>query len=92
MLFASMLAVNSWNIRRNVYLKKWKVYQLPFNLLLIRAHAGSPFTIVCLLFVGLSVIYLFEQVEVLAAIKQMWTCYTHPYTHKGQPQHTTLLE
>ena len=40
---------------------------------------------VCLFF-----IYLFEQVEVLAAIQLMWTCYTHPYTHRGQPQHREL--
>lgn len=38
----------------------------------------------------LFVIYLFEQVDVLAAIQLMWTCYTHPYTHKGQPQHLEL--
>ena len=43
----------------------------------------------CLYFC-LLVIYLFEQVEVLAAIKLMWTCFTHPYTHKGQPQHREL--
>ena len=30
---------------------------------------------VCLL---LFVIYLFKQVEVLAAVQLMWTCYTHP--------------
>ena len=30
-------------------------------------------------------IYLFEQVEVLATIKLMLTCYTHPYTHKELP-------
>ena len=32
----------------------------------------------------LFVIYLFEQVEVLAAIQLMWTCYTHPpiYTQR----------
>ena len=35
-------------------------------------------------------IYLFEKVEVFAAIKPMWTFYTHPYTHKGQPQHREL--
>ena len=40
--------------------------------------------------VCLFVVYLFEQVEVLAAIKLMWTCYTHPYTHKGQPQQREL--
>ena len=42
----------------------------------------------------LFVIYLSEQVEVLAAIQLMWTCYsnppTHPYNHKGQPQHREL--
>ena len=38
------------------------------------------------------VIYSLEQVEVriLIAIKPMWTFYTHPYTHKGQPQHREL--
>ena len=35
---------------------------------------------VCLFVVCLFVIYLFEHVEVLAAIKLMWTCYTHQYT------------
>ena len=36
------------------------------------------------LFVCLYVINLFEQVEVLAAIRLMWTCYTHPpiYTQR----------
>ena len=34
------------------------------------------------LFVCLFVIYLFEQVEVLTAIKLMWTCHTHPYTQR----------
>ena len=38
----------------------------------------------------LFVIYLLERVEVLAAIKLMWTCHTHPYNHKGQPQHLEL--
>ena len=33
------------------------------------------------------VIYLLERVEVLVAIKLMWTWYTHSYIHKGQPQH-----
>ena len=48
----------------------------------------------CLIFLPLSslvrVNYLFEQVEVLAAIRLMWTCYTLPKIHKGQPQHWEL--
>ena len=45
-------------------------------------HCTSQWT-VCL-FVCLFVIYLFEQVEVLAAMQLMWTCYTHPpiYTQR----------
>jgi len=35
-------------------------------------------------------IYLFEQVEILPAIQLMWTCYTHQYTHKVQPQNREL--
>ena len=33
------------------------------------------------LFVSLFAIYLFKQVEVLAAIQLMWICYTHPPIH-----------
>lgn len=36
------------------------------------------------------VVCLFEQVEVLAAIKLMWTCYTHLYIRKGQPVQVVL--
>ena len=42
------------------------------------------------LFVCLFVIYFFEQVKVLVAIKLMSTCYTYPYIHKGQPQDREL--
>ena len=46
----------------------------------------------------LLLICLFQQVDVLAAIKLMWTCYTNPHIHKGQLKHwpgisyPTLLE
>ena len=41
-------------------------------------------------FVCLFVIYFFEQVKVLVAIKLVSTCYTYPYIHKGQPQDREL--
>ena len=49
--------------------------------------------------VCLYVIYLFEQVEVLAANQLMWTCYTHGHEHviwvgqrldKRDPQNVTV--
>ena len=55
------------------------------NLHIVPSHAGA-FYLSCYyyyLFI-LLFIYLFEQVEVLAAIQLMWSCYTHPpiYTQR----------
>ena len=42
--------------------------------------------------VCLFVIYWFEQVEVLAAIQLMWTCYTHPSIYSQRTPHPRRLE
>ena len=69
----------TWSLKRWWTNKIWAKGQL------------LPLTIIHLwIRVCLFVLYLFEQVEVLAAIQLTWTCFTHPYTHRGQPQHREL--
>jgi len=63
-------------------------YQRAIKLSFQKVRGSAKSYEVCL-FVYLFV-YLFEQVEVLAAIKLMWTCYTHMYIHKGQPHQVVL--
>ena len=72
------------------WLKIWRESFKPITKRSDRNHAITfdshlKTTLFYLLFV-IFVIYFFAQVEVLWAFKLMWTCYTHPYIHKGQPQ------